>query len=46
MDPVTLIVAALVAAAAAGGKDVASAAVKDAYAELKRLLVDRVADSR
>jgi hypothetical protein len=36
-----LIVAALVAGAAAGGKDVASSAVKDAYNGLKALLVKR-----
>ncbi len=41
MDPITLIVAALVAGAAAGGQDVASSAVKDAYAGLKALLVNR-----
>jgi hypothetical protein len=41
MDPVSLIVAALVAGAAAGGKDVASSAVKDAYNGLKALLVKR-----
>jgi hypothetical protein len=41
MDPVSLIVAALVAGAAAGGKDVASTAVKDAYNGLKALLVKR-----
>ena len=42
MDPVTAtIVAALVAGAAAAAKDVASAAIKDAYAGLKRLISDR-----
>jgi hypothetical protein len=41
MDPVSLIVAALVAGAAAGGKDVASSAIKDAYNGLKALLVKR-----
>ena len=40
--PVTVtIVAALVAGAAAAAKDVASAAIKDAYAGLKRLISDR-----
>ena len=38
MDPVTLIVAALVAGAAAGLKDTASSAVKDAYNGLKGLV--------
>jgi hypothetical protein len=41
MDPVSLILAALVAGAAAGGKDVATSAVKDGYAGLKRLLIGR-----
>jgi hypothetical protein len=35
MDPVTLILTALAAGAAAGAKDTASTAVKDAYAGLK-----------
>jgi len=39
MDPVTIIVAALVAGAAAAGKDVAAQAVKDGYAALKALIV-------
>jgi len=43
MDPVTLIVAALVAGAAAGLKDSASAAVKDAYDSLKGLVRRRLA---
>jgi hypothetical protein len=43
MDPVTLIVAALVAGAAAGLKDSASSAVKDAYNGLKRLARRRLA---
>jgi hypothetical protein len=43
MDPVTLIVAALVAGAAAGLKDSASAAVKDAYNGLKGLARRRLA---
>ena len=38
MDPVSLIEAALVAGAAVSTKDVASQAVKDAYAGLKSLL--------
>ena len=41
MDPATLIVSALVAGAAAAGKDVASSAIKDAYRGLKKLLVAR-----
>jgi hypothetical protein len=40
---VTLIVTALVAGAAAGGKGVASEAVKDAYAGLKALVKQRLA---
>ena len=43
MDPVTLIVAALVAGAAAGIKDTAAGAVRDAYATLKGLLGRRFA---
>lgn len=38
MDPVSLIVAALIAGAAAGAKDTAAAAVKDAYDSLKGLI--------
>jgi hypothetical protein len=38
MDPVSLILAALVAGAADAAKDTASAAVKDAYSGLKALL--------
>jgi hypothetical protein len=38
MDPVSLIVAALVAGATAGAKDTASQAVKDAYTALKTQL--------
>lgn len=38
MDPVTLIVAALVAGAASGAGEVATAAIKDAYQGLKDLL--------
>lgn len=36
MDPFTLIVAALLAGAAAGGQDAAQAAVRDAYSALRR----------
>jgi hypothetical protein len=43
MDPVTLIVTALVAGAAAGLKDTASSAVKDAYNGLKGLARRRLA---
>ncbi len=43
MDPVTLITTALVAGAAAGGKDAATSLAKDAYAALKALLMRRVA---
>lgn len=43
MDPVTLIVAALVAGAAAGLKDTASSAIKDAYNGLKGLVRGRLA---
>jgi hypothetical protein len=38
MDPVTLVVAALAAGAAAGAGDVATEAIKDAYAGLKTAL--------
>ena len=41
MDPVTLIVTALVAGAAAGAKDTATAAIKDAYAAFKSLIKKR-----
>lgn len=42
MDPVTVtIVSALAAGAAAGATDAATSAIKDAYAGLKRLIVDR-----
>jgi hypothetical protein len=41
MDPISLIVAAVVAGAATGIKDQAAQAVKDAYGALKRLLTDR-----
>ena len=43
VDPVTLIVAALVAGAAAGLKDTASSAVKDAYNGFKGLVRRRLA---
>lgn len=46
MDPVSLIVAALVAGAAAGAGETATAAVKDAYAGLKKLLFSKFADRR
>jgi hypothetical protein len=41
MDPISLIVAAVVAGAATGITDQAAQAVKDAYGALKRLLTDR-----
>ena len=43
MDPVTLIVTALAAGAASALQDGASAAVKDAYAQLKNLVRNRFA---
>ena len=43
MDPITLIVTALAAGAALGVQDTASAAVKDAYASLKALVIKRFA---
>ncbi len=46
MDPVTLIVTALGAGAALGLKDMASAAVKDAYTSLKALVARRLAGRR
>jgi predicted phosphoribosyltransferase len=39
MDPITMIVTALVAGAVAAGKDVAAQAVQDGYAGLKALIV-------
>ena len=42
MDPVTLIVTALAAGAAAGVEDTASGMVKDAYTALKRLVRKRL----
>src|SRR5262245_53810138 len=44
MDPITLIVTALAAGAAQGLKDSVSSAVKDAYARLKALVKNRLAD--
>jgi hypothetical protein len=41
MEPLSIIVGALVAGAAAGATDVASQAVKEAYAGLKALIVQR-----
>ncbi|MGY1960774.1 hypothetical protein [Nocardia gipuzkoensis] len=38
MDPLTIIASALVAGAAAGGKDAATAAVRDSYTALRNLL--------
>lgn len=43
MDPVTLILAALVAGAAAGAKEMASQAVTDGYVRLKALLTGKFA---
>lgn len=40
MDPISVIVGALVAGAAASGEDVAGQAVKDAYQGLRTILVD------
>ena len=42
MDPITLIVTALVAGAALGAQDTVSAMVKDAYAGLKALVTKRL----
>ena len=42
MDPITLIVTALVAGAALGAQDTVSAMVKDAYAGLKALVRKRL----
>ena len=41
MDPISLIVVALATGAAAGLKPTAEAAIRDAYAGLKRLITDR-----
>jgi hypothetical protein len=43
MDPVTLVVAALTAGAASGAGEAATAAVKDAYQALRRLVSARFA---
>lgn len=44
MEPITVIVGALVAGAAAALKPTAEQAVKDAYAGFKRLVLDRYGD--
>ncbi|WP_147403977.1 hypothetical protein [Nocardia panacis] len=45
MDPLSIIVTALIAGAAAGGRDAASAAVRDAYSTLRdRLGADRASN--
>lgn len=44
MDPITLVVTAVVAGAAAGLKDTAAVAVKDAYQKVKDLLAKRKVD--
>jgi hypothetical protein len=44
VDPITLVVTAVALGASAGLKDTAAAAVKDAYAGLKRLLARREVD--
>ena len=44
MDPVSIIVTALAAGAAAAAKDTASQAIKDSYAGLKALIQKRFAD--
>ena len=41
MDPITVIVSAIASGAVAGIKDTATLAVKDAYATIKNLIVDR-----
>ena len=46
MDPVSLVIAALAAGAAAGMRDTASQAVKDAYASLKALVRSRFTGNR
>lgn len=45
MDPLTIIATALVAGAAAGGKDAASATVRDAYAALRDRISRHTDDS-
>ena len=44
MDPSTLVVTAVVAGAALALKDVTSSVVKDAYAGLTRLIIDKYGD--
>ena len=44
MDPPTLVVTAVVAGAALALKDVTSSVVKDAYAGLTRLIIDKYGD--
>ncbi len=46
MDPVSIIVTALVAGAAAAAKDTASQAIKDSYAGLKALIQKRFSDKQ
>ena len=46
MDPLSLIVAALTAGAAAAAKDTAGAAIKDGYQELKALLQRKLAGNQ
>jgi hypothetical protein len=46
MDPVTLIVSALIAGAASAAQDTASNVVKDAYTSLKTLLQNRYQGKR
>jgi hypothetical protein len=41
MDPLTVITGALAAGASAAGKDIAAQGIKDAYAGLKRKLIER-----
>jgi len=45
MDPLTLIVTAIVAGAALGAKDIANKAVHDAYASLKHLVIRKYGDT-
>lgn len=45
MDPITIIVGALIAGAAAGGSEAASAAVRDAYTALRNRIQRAGADS-
>ena len=44
MDPITVIVSAIASGAAAGIKETATSAVKDAYAAVRRLIADRYAE--